>query len=171
MQAERHALHAHALHDVEYQCGTGVTISSRSGHRIPALTPEKYRLPATAPTEKLFPLYLLQPQNIHDMLHACQTAKRCNVTRVMAEAVRWGERGARINSISPGIYFTQQSMVFESVFLYESDLYPVYHNDVEFSLCFFLYSEGDMFVLFMKALRKALIELNPERSAISLMLV
>ena len=53
----------------------------------------------------------------------------------------------------------------------ESDLHPVYHNDVEFSLCFFLYSEGDMFVLFMKALRKALIELNPERSAISLMLV
>ena len=33
-------------------------------------------------------------------------AKRCNVKRVMAEAVKWGKRGARINSISPGIIVT-----------------------------------------------------------------
>ena len=39
-------------------------------------------------------------------LHAYQMAKRCNVKRVMAEAVRWGERGARINSVSPGIIVT-----------------------------------------------------------------
>lgn len=86
--------------------GTGVTISSQSGHRMPALTPEEDRLLATTPTEELLSLDLLQPQNIRDTLHAYQLAKRCNVKRVMAEAVRWGERGARINSISPGIIVT-----------------------------------------------------------------
>ena len=86
--------------------GTGVTISSQSGHRMPALTPEQDRLLATTPTEKLLSLPMLQPENIHDTLHAYQMAKRCNVKRVMAEAVKWGERGARVNSISPGIIVT-----------------------------------------------------------------
>lgn len=86
--------------------GTGVTISSQSGHRMPALTADEDRLLATAPTEELLSLDMLQPQNIRDTLHAYQLAKRCNVKRVMAEAVRWGERGARINSISPGIIVT-----------------------------------------------------------------
>ncbi|MGN0033583.1 MAG: SDR family oxidoreductase [Candidatus Limimorpha sp.] len=86
--------------------GTGVTISSQSGHRMPALTPEEDRLLATTPPEQLLSLDLLQPQNIKDTLHAYQLAKRCNVKRVMAEAVKWGERGARINSISPGIIVT-----------------------------------------------------------------
>ena len=86
--------------------GVGVTISSQSGHRMPALTPEEDTLLATTPTENLLGLEMLQPGNIHDTLHAYQMAKRCNVKRVMAEAVRWGERGARINSISPGIIVT-----------------------------------------------------------------
>lgn len=86
--------------------GTGVTISSQSGHRMPTLTADEDRLLATAPTEELLSLDMLQPQNIRDTLHAYQLAKRCNVKRVMAEAVRWGERGARINSISPGIIVT-----------------------------------------------------------------
>ena len=86
--------------------GTGVTISSQSGHRLPALTPEEDALLATTPTEELLSLDLLQPQHIRDTLHAYQLAKRCNVKRVMAEAVHWGERGARINSISPGIIVT-----------------------------------------------------------------
>lgn len=86
--------------------GTGVTISSQSGHRMPALTPEEDTLLATTPTEELLSLDILQPRNIRDTLHAYQMAKRCNVKRVMAEAVKWGERGARINSISPGIIVT-----------------------------------------------------------------
>lgn len=86
--------------------GTGITISSQSGHRMPALAPEEDRMLATTPTEELLSLKLLQPGNIHDTLHAYQMAKRCNVKRVMAEAVKWGERGARINSISPGIIVT-----------------------------------------------------------------
>ncbi len=86
--------------------GTGVTISSQSGHRMPALTPEEDRLLACTPTEELLSLPMLQPENISNTLHAYQMAKRCNVKRVMAEAVKWGKRGARINSISPGIIVT-----------------------------------------------------------------
>lgn len=88
------------------QGGAGVTISSQSGHRMPALTPEEDRLLATTPTEELLSLEMLRPENIWDTLHAYQMAKRCNVKRVMSEAVKWGERGARINSISPGIIVT-----------------------------------------------------------------
>lgn len=86
--------------------GAGVTISSQSGHRLPALGEETDRLLARTPTEELLDLDVLRPQNIRDTLHAYQLAKRCNAKRVMAEAVRWGERGARINSISPGIIVT-----------------------------------------------------------------
>ena len=86
--------------------GVGVTISSQSGHRMPALTPEADELLATTPTEELLALEMLQPGNIRDTLHAYQMAKRCNVKRVMAEAVKWGQKGARINSISPGIIVT-----------------------------------------------------------------
>jgi NAD(P)-dependent dehydrogenase (short-subunit alcohol dehydrogenase family) len=88
------------------QGGTAITISSQSGHRMPALTAEEDRLLATTPTEELLDLEMLKPENIKDTLHAYQMAKRCNVKRVMAEAVKWGKRGARVNSISPGIIIT-----------------------------------------------------------------
>jgi Dehydrogenases with different specificities (related to short-chain alcohol dehydrogenases) len=86
--------------------GAGITISSQSGHRMPALSPEIDRQLATTPTEELLVLEVLKTENIKDTLHAYQMAKRCNVKRVMAEAVKWGEKGARINSISPGIIIT-----------------------------------------------------------------
>ncbi len=86
--------------------GAGVTISSQSGHRMPALTTEEDRLLATTPAEELLSVPLLQPDAIRDTLHAYQMAKRCNEKRVMAEAVQWGKRGARVNSISPGIIVT-----------------------------------------------------------------
>lgn len=86
--------------------GVGVTISSQSGKRMPQLTAEEDRLLACTPTEELLELELLQPKNIENTLHAYQMAKRCNEKRVMAEAVKWAERGARINSISPGIIVT-----------------------------------------------------------------
>lgn len=86
--------------------GVGVTISSQSGHRMPALAPEVDEQFALTPTEELLKLEVLQPLNMKDTLHAYQIAKRCNVKRVMAEAVKWGEKGARINSISPGIIVT-----------------------------------------------------------------
>lgn len=86
--------------------GVGVTVSSQSGHRMPALGVDLDEQLATTPAEELLGLEALQPQNIRDTLHAYQMAKRCNVKRVMAEAVKWGNRGARINSISPGIIVT-----------------------------------------------------------------
>ncbi len=86
--------------------GTGLTISSQSGHRMAALSVEADEQLAMTPAEELLNLDLLRPENIRDSLHAYQMAKRCNVKRVMAEAVRWGARKARINSISPGIVVT-----------------------------------------------------------------
>lgn len=86
--------------------GCGVTISSQSGHRMKQLGASIDEQLATTPTEELLDLEVLQPENIADTLHAYQLAKRCNVKRVMYEACRWGEKGARINSISPGIIVT-----------------------------------------------------------------
>lgn len=86
--------------------GTGITVSSQSGYRLPSLGDEADRLLATTPTDDLLKLDMLQKDKIKDTLHAYQLAKRCNVKRVMAEAVKWGERGARINSVSPGIIVT-----------------------------------------------------------------
>ena len=90
--------------------GAGVTISSQSGHRMPALTPQEDEQLACTPPEALLDLPLLRPDRIRDTLHAYQLAKRCNEKRVMAESVRWGARGARLNSISPGIIVTQLAL-------------------------------------------------------------
>lgn len=88
------------------QGGVGVTVSSQSGWRMPALTAEEDELLAITPAEELLKLPLLQPENIRDTLHAYQMAKRCNEKRVMAESVKWGKRSARINAIAPGIIVT-----------------------------------------------------------------
>jgi NAD(P)-dependent dehydrogenase (short-subunit alcohol dehydrogenase family) len=86
--------------------GAGVVIASQSGHRLPALTAEEDAALATTGTDELLGLPLLQPDQVKDTLHAYQLAKRGNSLRVMAEAVRWGRRGARVNTISPGIIIT-----------------------------------------------------------------
>lgn len=90
--------------------GVGVTISSQSGHRMEQLTATEDEQLAITPTEELLNLEILQPGHMKDTLHAYQMAKRCNEKRVMGEAVKWGERGARINSISPGIIVTPLAM-------------------------------------------------------------
>jgi NAD(P)-dependent dehydrogenase (short-subunit alcohol dehydrogenase family) len=81
-------------------------IASQSGHRLGALTAEQNKALATTPAEELLNLPMLQPDQITDPLHAYQVSKRGNSLRVMAEAVRWGKRGARVNTISPGIIIT-----------------------------------------------------------------
>lgn len=88
------------------QGGAGVVISSQSGHRLPALTAEQNKLLATTPAEELLSLSFLQPDQVTDSLHAYQLSKRGNSLRVMAESIRWGKRGARVNTISPGIIIT-----------------------------------------------------------------
>lgn len=86
--------------------GACVVIASQSGHRLPALTPEQNKALATTPADQLLALPMLQPDQVTDSLRAYQVSKRGNSLRVMAEAVRWGKRGARVNTISPGIIMT-----------------------------------------------------------------
>ena len=86
--------------------GAGVVIASQSGHRLPPLTVEQNKALATTPVEELLGPPFLQPDRVTDPLHAYQISKRGNSLRVMAEAVRWGKRGARVNTISPGIIMT-----------------------------------------------------------------
>jgi NAD(P)-dependent dehydrogenase (short-subunit alcohol dehydrogenase family) len=86
--------------------GAGVVIASQSGHRLPPLSAEQIKALATTPVEELLALPMLQPDQVKDALHAYQISKRGNSLRVMAEAVRWGKRGARVNTISPGIIIT-----------------------------------------------------------------
>lgn len=88
------------------RAGSGVVISSQSGHRLPGLTVEQNRALALTPADDLLALPFLQPDQVTDSLHAYQLSKRGNALRVMAESVRWGRRGARINTISPGIIMT-----------------------------------------------------------------
>jgi NAD(P)-dependent dehydrogenase (short-subunit alcohol dehydrogenase family) len=86
--------------------GSGVVIASQSGHRLPPLSVEQNEALATTPADEILSLPMLQPGRVKDSLHAYQLSKRGNSLRVMAEAVRWGKRGARLNTISPGIVIT-----------------------------------------------------------------
>lgn len=100
------ALVLEAFAEVIARGGSGVVIASQAGHRLPPLTVEQSTALATTPVEELLALPFLQPEHVKDSLHAYQLSKRGNSLRVMAEAVRWGKRGARINTISPGIIIT-----------------------------------------------------------------
>lgn len=86
--------------------GAGIVIASQSGHRLPPLSAEQNAALAMTPVEELLDLPMVQPSQVKDSLHAYQISKRGNSLRVMAEAVRWGKRGARVNTISPGIIIT-----------------------------------------------------------------
>ncbi len=101
------ALVLEAFGDVIAAGGSAVVIASQSGHRLGALTAEQDKALALTPTEKLLSLPMLQSDQIKDSLHAYQISKRGNSLRVKAEATtRWAKRGARVNTISPGIIIT-----------------------------------------------------------------
>jgi NAD(P)-dependent dehydrogenase (short-subunit alcohol dehydrogenase family) len=88
------------------QGGSGIVISSQSGHRLPSLSIEENKILATAPTEELLKIKMIQPDILTDTLKAYQISKRGNVLRVAGQAPIWAKRGARINAISPGIVIT-----------------------------------------------------------------
>lgn len=100
------ALVLEAFGNVIARGGAGIVIASQSGHRLPPLSVEQNMALATTPVEELLDLPMLLPDQVKDALHAYQISKRANALRVMAEAVRWGKRGARVNTISPGIIVT-----------------------------------------------------------------
>jgi NAD(P)-dependent dehydrogenase (short-subunit alcohol dehydrogenase family) len=100
------ALVLEAFGEVMAPRGSGVVIASQSGHRLPALSVEQNKALATTPVEQLLDLPFLSPGAVRDSLHAYQLSKRGNALRVMAQAVEWGRRGARLNTISPGIIMT-----------------------------------------------------------------
>jgi NAD(P)-dependent dehydrogenase (short-subunit alcohol dehydrogenase family) len=86
--------------------GSGLVIASMAGHRLPGLAVEANAALARTPVEDLLQLPMLQPVEVPNSGQAYMISKRANALRVSAEAMRWGARGARINSISPGIIIT-----------------------------------------------------------------
>lgn len=86
--------------------GSAVVIGSQSSHRlnIDAFSQAQADALATLPPEQLLELSFVS--EVNDSLYAYQLSKRGNALRVMAEAVKWGKRRARINCISAGIVFT-----------------------------------------------------------------
>ncbi len=86
--------------------GAGLIISSMAGHMMRPLPEEDEKLLAQVPADELLALSCLQEAAIPNTLVAYMVAKRANFLRVQAEAMKWGERGARVNAISPGIIVT-----------------------------------------------------------------
>ena len=86
--------------------GAGVHISSMAGHMPPPLDPGTARALAFTPTEDLLALPVLGPDAVPNSGAAYAISKQANHLRVQAAAVTWGDRGARVNSISPGIILT-----------------------------------------------------------------
>jgi NAD(P)-dependent dehydrogenase (short-subunit alcohol dehydrogenase family) len=86
--------------------GAGVHISSMAGHMPPPLDPETAHALAFTPVEELLALPVLAPDAVPNSGAAYAISKQANHLRVQAAAVPWGDRGARVNCISPGIILT-----------------------------------------------------------------
>lgn len=86
--------------------GAGLIVASMAGHMLPALPPEQDHALAFTPAEDLLALPFLTGDAVPNPLVAYMMAKRANILRVQAAAIGWGARGARVNSISPGIIMT-----------------------------------------------------------------
>lgn len=84
--------------------GAGVVIASMAGHLHPPLDAEVQRQLASTPADQLLDLEACS--GITDSRQAYPFAKRANQIRVAAASGPWGQRGARINSISPGVIST-----------------------------------------------------------------
>jgi NAD(P)-dependent dehydrogenase (short-subunit alcohol dehydrogenase family) len=86
--------------------GSGIVIASQAGYMVPPLPAEQNQALASTPADQLGQLPFLQPDVISNSSAAYGLAKRANIGRVQAASVEWGDRGARLNSLSPGIIMT-----------------------------------------------------------------
>lgn len=92
----------------DYICegGSGLIISSQTGYMM-NLPPEVEYEIAMAPTDKLKDIEFIKKDAQINSGSAYIVAKRANHLRVRtAAATTWGDKRARINSISPGIIVT-----------------------------------------------------------------
>ncbi len=86
--------------------GAGLVISSMAGYMQPPLDQAAEQALAGTPADELLALSYLGREGVPNSGTAYALSKRANHLRVQAAAVTWGERGARVNSISPGIILT-----------------------------------------------------------------
>ena len=86
--------------------GAGVVIASMAGHMFPAASPDHQQALAHTPSGDLLQLPFLRPSELGEPGIAYGIAKQANHIRVKAASAVWGKRGARINSISPGVICT-----------------------------------------------------------------
>jgi NAD(P)-dependent dehydrogenase (short-subunit alcohol dehydrogenase family) len=96
-----------AFGEVMAKDGAGILISSQTGYMLPQplTNEEEYALTMT-PADELAQLPMLQPNVIVNSGIAYIMSKRANQLRVRKAAIDWGKRGARINTISPGVVVT-----------------------------------------------------------------
>jgi NAD(P)-dependent dehydrogenase (short-subunit alcohol dehydrogenase family) len=103
--------------------GAGLVVSSMAGHMLPPLEPSQEDALAHTPADELLHLPFLGEEAVPHSAAAYAMSKRANHLRVQAEGVRWGDRGARVNSVSPGIILTplaQEEMASEGGQVYRS---------------------------------------------------
>jgi NAD(P)-dependent dehydrogenase (short-subunit alcohol dehydrogenase family) len=103
--------------------GAGLVISSMAGHMLPPLDPSQERALGHTPADQLLGLPFLSADAVPNSGAAYALSKRANNLRVQAESVVWGDRGARVNSMSPGIILTplaQQEMASQGGPMYRS---------------------------------------------------
>jgi meso-butanediol dehydrogenase/(S,S)-butanediol dehydrogenase/diacetyl reductase len=86
---------------------TGVVIASMAGHMGSPLSPAEELALANTSVAELLALPCLSAEHIDNPGTAYTVAKRANQVRVQSASVLWGARGARVNSISPGIISTR----------------------------------------------------------------
>ncbi|GAB2832215.1 SDR family oxidoreductase [Actinocorallia aurea] len=89
----------------------GLVISSMAGYHMSGLAPEEIAQLATAPADDLPALPVADPAKFAgNSGFAYVFAKHANHLRVRAANGVWGRRGARVNSISPGVIATPMGM-------------------------------------------------------------
>ena len=96
-----------AFGEVMCKDGAGILISSQTGYMLSEPLSNEVELALTnTPADELSNLPCLSPEVVTNSGIAYILSKRANQLRVRKAAMDWGKRGARINTISPGVVVT-----------------------------------------------------------------